>query len=201
MQTKKKVELSEYDIQAAEFLRPQFGGKDSITALTIEYLKHDKHFESDKETRDIYFVTLERAGRSYSFNFGQNLVSSGKWAIFSWKKSKGRIFPNENLTEAGQEAFKYLEKLNRERKDSAFGAPAINVEYKRNPGLKKPSEYDVLACLTTHDPERFQDFCANYGYDEDSRTAEKVYNAVRDEFLNLERLFTPAQMEQLAEIQ
>lgn len=63
-----------------------------------------------------------------------------------------------------------------------------------------PSVYDVLACLTKYDPGTFEDFCSDYGYDEDSRTAERVYFAVQKEYTRLAKLFTPDEMEELAEI-
>jgi len=63
-----------------------------------------------------------------------------------------------------------------------------------------PSEYDVLACLNKYDPYSFEDFCSSYGYDEDSRSAEKTYNAVCEEWQNITLLFSEEQIEQLAEI-
>lgn len=66
--------------------------------------------------------------------------------------------------------------------------------------IKHPSNYDVLACLTKYDPGTFENFCSEFGYDTDSRKAFKTYKAVRREWKNIERLFTPEQIEQLAEI-
>ncbi len=66
---------------------------------------------------------------------------------------------------------------------------------------KKPNAYDVLACLTKYDPGTFEDFCADFGYNEDSRTAEKIYFAVQKEYSNLCRIFTAEQMEAFADIQ
>ena len=63
-----------------------------------------------------------------------------------------------------------------------------------------PSVYDVLACLTKYDPGTFEDFCSEYGYSEDSRTAERIYFAVQKEYTQLARLFTPDEMDELAEI-
>jgi len=62
-----------------------------------------------------------------------------------------------------------------------------------------PTAYDILACLTKYDPETFENFCANYGYDTDSRKAEKVYKAVLKEWEGVNRLFSDV-LEQLAEI-
>lgn len=68
-------------------------------------------------------------------------------------------------------------------------------------GDNEPTLYDVLACLTKHNPETFEDFCANYGYDNDSRTAEKTYKAVLKEWKNLNRLFTAEELNLLTNIQ
>jgi hypothetical protein len=57
-------------------------------------------------------------------------------------------------------------------------------------GLNEPSKYDVLACLTKYEPETFKDFCNEYGYNEDSRTAEKTYKAVCKEYENVMQLWT-----------
>ncbi len=64
-----------------------------------------------------------------------------------------------------------------------------------------PSEYDVLACLTKYDPGTFADFCSEYGYDEDSRKAEKTYKSVKDEWLNVCALFSDEELSELQEIQ
>ena len=64
-----------------------------------------------------------------------------------------------------------------------------------------PSEYDVLACLEKYDVGTFEDFCSEFGYDEDSRTAERIYIAVIKEYKDLTRIFTAEQMEELSEIQ
>ena len=65
----------------------------------------------------------------------------------------------------------------------------------------KPSSYDILACLTTYDPDTFENFCSEFDYDTDSKKAEKTYNAVLDEWKNIQALFTDKEIEQLAEIQ
>ncbi len=56
-------------------------------------------------------------------------------------------------------------------------------------GAEEPSLYDILACLTKCDPESFEYFCSEFGYDTDSRTAEKTYKAVVKEWEAVNRLF------------
>ena len=63
-----------------------------------------------------------------------------------------------------------------------------------------PNAYDVLAYLTKYDPGSFEDFCQEYGYDEDSRTAERTYFAVQKEYHELLKVFTEEQMGELQEI-
>ena len=66
-------------------------------------------------------------------------------------------------------------------------------------GNTPPTAYDMLAALTKYDPEDFPSFCGNYGYNEDSRKAEKTYKAVRREWDKVRRLFSTA--EELEELQ
>jgi hypothetical protein len=64
----------------------------------------------------------------------------------------------------------------------------------------EPTAYDVLACLTKYDPYSFENFCADFGYDLDSRKAEKTFKMVQKEFENVQRLFGDV-IEKLQEIQ
>ena len=63
-----------------------------------------------------------------------------------------------------------------------------------------PTMYDILTCLTKHNPETFEDFCNEYGYNTDSINAQKTYKAVKREFNGVNRLFNDI-LEQLQEIQ
>ena len=67
-------------------------------------------------------------------------------------------------------------------------------------GNEDPTIYDILTCLTKHDPETFEFFCSNYGYNEDSRKAYKTYLAVCKEYEAMERLFGDI-LEELQEIE
>lgn len=67
-------------------------------------------------------------------------------------------------------------------------------------GSKTPTMYDVLACLQKYDLGSFEDFCHEYGYDEDSRRAERTYKAVCREYAAVERLFGDC-MDELQELE
>ncbi len=51
-----------------------------------------------------------------------------------------------------------------------------------------PTAEDVLGCLASDSagPDSFEDFCREYGYDEDSRTAERTFNACQKQKSELE---------------
>lgn len=66
---------------------------------------------------------------------------------------------------------------------------------------EEPTAYDLLTCLTKNDPGAFEDFCSEFGYDIDSRTAERTYKAVKRDWQKVEQFFTPEEIEELQEIQ
>lgn len=71
-----------------------------------------------------------------------------------------------------------------------------------------PTEYDVLACLQKYEVDDFTDFCNEFGYEQfddiyegHNRISFKIYKFVVKEWENIEKLFTPEQIELLQEIQ
>lgn len=66
-------------------------------------------------------------------------------------------------------------------------------------GSNEPTMYDILTCLEKYESSDFEDFCSNYGYDNDSRKAYNIYLAVSREYKAVDRLFGDI-MEELQEI-
>jgi hypothetical protein len=62
---------TDYDKQAADFMEK------TGTTMETEFIGNMFHFEDDKEKRDVYQMTLERAGKRYYFRFGQSIANSG----------------------------------------------------------------------------------------------------------------------------
>lgn len=169
--------LSTFDKQAIKFLR------DTDTLLEVRYVKHGKHFPEDKEDRDIYEVTITRDHRSFVVRFGQSIACSATQALLA---------KEEQLQEETAKLFRASPALIQQLKDECL-LLRKNVE--------QPSNYEILASLQKGNPMSFEEFCSDYGYEEDSRSAERVYKAVKEEWLNVERLWTDAEIEQLQEIQ
>lgn len=78
-----------------------------------------------------------------------------------------------------------------------FGQSINNSDHA---GSTAPTSYDVLAGIIKNDPGTFEDFCGDFGYDTDSRTAERTYKAVVKEWQKVNRFFTSEEIEQLQEI-
>lgn len=73
--------MDEYEKQAEEFLEK------TNTIMKIEFLRHGKHFQDDKRSRDTYEITLKNEKHIYKFNFGQSLINSGTLSN-NFKKQK-----------------------------------------------------------------------------------------------------------------
>ena len=151
------------------------------TTFSIAYQYHDKFFPGDEHKRDVFRFTLSRGDKSqYAALFGDSLHNTERRG-FDGKGGRKKI---ESL------GFKYYPNT-----ADGYSRPEVAKAQK-----EKPSAYDVLVCLTKHDPGTFEDFCGDYGYDSDSISANRVYAAVVDGYKALSRLFTAGELEQLAEI-
>ena len=68
----------------------------------------------------------------------------------------------------------------------------MSVDYWMGSAIKgKPTSEAVLECLLSDacsGEESFEDFCANCGYDTDSRKAERIYRACQKNLKNVRRL-------------
>lgn len=137
----------------------------------------------EKEKRNWYDVTITTPRGKMTFTFWDSIhnteISTMTFEEYAKKKLKyNRV-----------EDMSYGEKVKAKNDLARLKADAV------------PNEYDVLACLEKYDPGTFEDFCSELGYNEDSRTAERIYIAVIKEYKDLIRIFTEEQMEELREIQ
>lgn len=168
--------MDEYIEQATEFLQK------TNSEMKIEYMGLSVNREwKEKEKRCLYEITLTSPRGSMTFDFWDSIRNAEiKTMTLEAYAEKRYRMPFPSLTQA--------EKMQANKELASKKKNAV------------PSVYDVLACLTKSDPGTFEDFCSNFGYDEDSRTAERIYFAVQKEYTQLTRIFTPGQMEELAEI-
>lgn len=109
------------------------------------------------------------------------------------KESRG-IYRLE-LRRASYKRGKFAPTSGPQRVSFRFGASLHDTERG-----EAPTAYDLLAGLTKQDPGTFGNFCGDFGYNEDSRKAEKVYKAVIREWAKVSRFFTAAELEELQDI-
>lgn len=168
---------NEYTEQAKKFLQ------DAGATMKINFQgRAINTMWKEKQLRNLYAVTITTPRGSYTFDFWDSLH-------------------NTELTQmtAEQCAREYFHMLYEGM--TYFEQCKVHAELAKKRKEARPRCYDVIACLTKYDPGTFEDFCSEYGYDEDSKTAERVYIAVQNEFANLKRIFTPEQLEAMQEIE
>ena len=136
----------------------------------------------EREKRNWYDVTITTPRGKVTFIFWDSIhnteISTMTFAEYAKKKLKYNV-----------EDMSYDEKVKAKNDLVRLKAEAV------------PNEYDVLACLEKYDPGTFENFCLEFGYDEDSKTAERIYIAVIKQYKDLTKIFTEEQMEELSEIQ
>ena len=97
----------------------------------------------------------------------------------------------------GDKVARYVFKLRLSRNGKSY---TFSFGQSINEGSNEPTMYDVIACLTKYDVGDFENFCGEFGYDIDSRTAERTYKAVLKEWKAVDRLFSDI-LEEMNEIQ
>lgn len=169
--------MNEYVKQANDFLTK------ANATCKIEFggVSRNENWK-EKEKRNWYDVTITTPKGTMNFVFWDSIhnteISMMTLEQYVEKKLRRR-FSDMSYTEKKKAGVKL-----KELKDDAV-----------------PNAYDILACLQKYDVGTFEDFCSEFGYDEDSRTAERIYIAVIKEYKDLTRIFTKEQMEELCEIQ
>lgn len=201
-----------YDQQALDFLEK------TNTKFEVEYL--GTYNRDDFGVRDNYKVTLTRGEREYSFIFSQSLVNSGKWHFIDDKSVANsyiaKTYAISHSDSKPSTMFGLINKLDKlfivdnkikvinghENYYSLVNQIEIGkIKIIKNKNFRAPRPYDVLACLDKYEYQDFADFCSSLGYDEDSIKANKVYEAVKEEYLNLQKLFNDTELDELREIQ
>jgi len=170
--------MSEYIEQAEQFL------KDTGTTFEIVYQYTGPYFTGDKDKRDVYRFTLKNAKGEYSGTFGdsRNATEHRAWANDQSGKvphPRKRNTPKTYTTDEMKERAQWRK--------------------------YQPSAYDILACLEKYEPDTFDSWAREYGYDSQPLSEYpnvlKIWTACVEEYRGLVRIFTPEQMEQLREIQ
>lgn len=170
--------MSEYDKQAKDF-----ADKCGLT-MTATYLGHYPRFGNHITAN--YRITLSRPNhKPFGFDFSTSIHDSWRYREFGTMKVSQGLPPRIDMDKFFES---YLKKPINSFKD-------MTLEQCK----KSPSLYDILACLTKYDPGSFEEFCSDYGYSDDSISAEKTWRAVTEEWRGVYSLFRDV-MEELQDI-
>ena len=170
--------MNEYLEQAKNFLNKA----NAKCEIVYGGISRNENWE-EKEKRKWYDVTITTPRGKMAFTFWDSIYDT-EISIMTFEK-----YVTKKLGYNRVENMSYSEKVKAKKDLARLKAEAV------------PDEYDMLACLEKYDVGTFEDFCLEFGYDEDSISAEKIYIAVIKEYKNLTRIFTEEQMEELREIQ
>lgn len=164
------MNTTDYEKQAADFLEK------AGATIEVKLVGNDYYFDGDKETRDIYRITIQRKGRKpWSFRFGQSIAKSGERNMF-----------REDCDICRRSNFAYT-----------------RDEHRKLHGRQKPTAYDVLTCLQKYEVGTMDEFAWEFGYDlKETKISEiiKTYNILVEEYQNCVAMFGDM-MEELREIQ
>lgn len=89
-----------------------------------------------------------------------------------------------------QATFRFYDSINNTKANSTTDAEEREEQFEA---------YDILACLTKYDTGTFDEFCREFGYNNDSISAIRTYNNCKKEYRKVYKLWHDV-MEQLQEI-
>lgn len=187
-------EASKYKEQAAFFME--------VTRSTLEVIetvpqKAPLWAKDDNYRHGInYSVMLKNPRGSFTFDFWGSIHDAEMLETAKQAIKRG------NHSREWETVRAYLDKLG----VATFSPFATN----RDTGEKKliaevrkaiePSAYDILAALHPISSDTFEDFCAEFGYDTDSRRAEITYRACVEQDNHMRKLYTHDELDALQEI-
>ena len=168
---------TEYEAQAKAFAETY-----NLT-MTTTYKGHYPRWSEAAVSQ--WFITLSRPGREpWRFDFTQSINSSWKY------RKDGTSKIHQGLPRELGSRYQLLEA----GKDNIHFKDYWLIQAKVPPTL-----YDVLSCITKYDPGTFNNFCSEFGYNNDSMKDFAVYQDACKEWENVYRLFSDC-LDELQEI-
>ena len=175
---KKYIELNQQDLDVAAYLKAQ----GIIYKAEFVGTKTDQNWE-----RDQFVVTFNNGKVSESFDYGTGIGHRLGLIGTNYKLSQKQIEGREVLR-------------------SVIGADRseeITIKLDSGAYVVKPTQASVLYCLISDadlGSESFDDFCDNLGYNSDSITDFKTYQACMATAKQIRKLFTGEQRQTLQEL-
>lgn len=168
---------TEYEDQAKAFAENY-----NVTMTTV-YKGHYPRWSEAAVSQ--WFITLSRPGREpWRFDFSSSINDSWKY------REDGSLRFKSGLPWGFGTRYQLLE----------IGRDSIHFkDYWIAQAKVPPTLYDVLSCITKYDPGTFNEFCSEFGYNNDSLKDFATYQDVCKEYENVYRLFSDC-LDELQEI-
>lgn len=179
---------SEYTKQAEEFLTTNsITFSAALIGSDCPQFCEDARKGIDMDKVNTYPRKTHIHGKHYRCTLARSNKSTVAFTVDFWNSYNDEEFNAWKFGNAGLSVIRenaYWDKFKRERSSPR----------------KLPTAYDVLASIQKSDVGTFEDFCGDFGYDSDSRQAEKTYHAVAAEWKRVRAFFTEAEIEAMQEI-
>ena len=186
--------MNEYEQQALDFLIK------TGTNLDVEFrYTGPVEWDTDGYHHDHYRVTLKRNGREFGFDFTDSRYNSVMRKVASELSPYGTHRLPADL-------FRTLHRVDptTARMLDAPGRAKEIATFKQKWRNHQPTAYDVLAGLDAHECGSFDDFCADFGYNElpmsEYPRVMGVYAEVQRQSQELHRMFSEEELDMLREI-
>jgi len=138
---------------------------DPSFSFKVKFQGTRKYFPTDKEEREVLEFTLSYKGESYSHTFGMSIHDTKVKQI--------------------------EDSINRD--EYSFGGSLSKRMNARKEWVKivEGLLYNILCCLNTYIPEDFQEFCDEFGYEEESSFTAvlKIWQDSRKQYLTCKNMF------------
>jgi hypothetical protein len=139
-----------------------------------------KHFEDDKEERERLRVQVTRRTRTIQFEYGMSIHDTEILHPTPYSM-------NSNNTFKGKHYY------------STLGFDYKHDVKKAQEAIRASLLSQLLSCMEAEYfcPKSFTDFCSEFGYDEDSRKADRTHRALLEQSAKLERIFSEDEIQAL----
>lgn len=201
--------MSEYTERAEQFLKSHgLEFRSVLIGLDCPPFCKDAETETDLDKLDVFPRKTHIHGKHYRCTIsgpGRGHVSFDFWNSYADSEENAFNFGGElRWNEPSQSAnYEGILTVSRENKywDKYRGKRNIGYSVVHPRGKRKTvAAYDLLACIQKSEVSTFENFCADFGYDSDSRKAEQTYHAVAKEWKKVQQFFTKEEIAQLQKI-
>lgn len=193
--------MNEYDNQAQDFLVK------TGTTITKKFVGYKKYFHNDEEPRNVWSITMKNVEWKYTFEFGDSIFNSAKFNISDQLKHTAllkKLLEHTNKNNISMLNLKYWDE---QEINNIIRTTFLNDYQESNVKAQlkylqeiEPSDYSILASLDTLASSSFEEFCSEFWYDTDSRSAHDIYIKCIEQDRMLRRMYNKKQLEMLSEI-